>query len=529
MKMGEGVTHEFISDDNKSYIKDIPSGAKLASIKKLGGRTIIWNQLNNYMNGYKVFYTYTEKGVTFSTNGDGRWSVSGTATGGNAYAYINTTTMDNMKFIKRHTYYVKGCPAAGNTSSTFRLGFCRSGSSVASDTGLGCLYRATVDDHDKPFRCVIYVYEGYKINHTFFPQIFDLTQMFGYGNEPTLEEIRQILPKTYYPYSKPTVWFNKPNSFSFFNMNNADLLLFEKLVNNKSLVNYTDGLLNVNSTVYSIYTQGIQCHAKKGDVFAFEYKVGTATNIRPRYKTSAGYLHDFPTLANNTEWTETSYTLLYDIVRLYFNWSSNGSFYIRNLRINGQEFIKTKYDIPEEILNLDGYGWGVSDTICNYIDFETKTYHKQVGRVDLGTLTYMMKAAAETLEGCNLFISDFLVTKNINHSMLVSNRYDLLADASDSTIFNRCYYGNPANFVFVDDSYDNIDDFKNSMKGIHLYYTLTNEEITDISDIIPEGFLESLEVEPNGYIIINNDHETANEYNIPLPNTVEFLSELSST
>lgn len=39
-------------------------------------------------------------------------------------------------------------------------------------------------------------------NYTFEPQIFDLTQMFGEGNEPTIAEFNALFPNSYYEYTE---------------------------------------------------------------------------------------------------------------------------------------------------------------------------------------------------------------------------------------------------------------------------------------------------------------------------------------
>lgn len=49
-KLNQGISYQFETDIEKAYQKDIPSGAKLVSVKKIGGRTIVWNQLFNYQN-----------------------------------------------------------------------------------------------------------------------------------------------------------------------------------------------------------------------------------------------------------------------------------------------------------------------------------------------------------------------------------------------------------------------------------------------------------------------------------------------
>lgn len=43
--IGQGVTHKFETDTDTAYQKAVPTGAKLMSVKKVGGRSIVFNQL----------------------------------------------------------------------------------------------------------------------------------------------------------------------------------------------------------------------------------------------------------------------------------------------------------------------------------------------------------------------------------------------------------------------------------------------------------------------------------------------------
>lgn len=44
-KLNQGITYQFETDDTEAYQKTVPSGAKLASVEKIGGKTVVWNQL----------------------------------------------------------------------------------------------------------------------------------------------------------------------------------------------------------------------------------------------------------------------------------------------------------------------------------------------------------------------------------------------------------------------------------------------------------------------------------------------------
>ena len=43
--IGQGVTHRFETDTDTAYAKTVPTGGKLMSVKSVGGRSIVWNQL----------------------------------------------------------------------------------------------------------------------------------------------------------------------------------------------------------------------------------------------------------------------------------------------------------------------------------------------------------------------------------------------------------------------------------------------------------------------------------------------------
>ena len=71
--IGQGVTHKFETDTDTAYAKTVPTGAKLMSVKSVGGRSIVFNQFAKN----KPFDS--RNGITTST--DGNYSVlDGTAT-----------------------------------------------------------------------------------------------------------------------------------------------------------------------------------------------------------------------------------------------------------------------------------------------------------------------------------------------------------------------------------------------------------------------------------------------------------------
>ena len=147
--------------------------------------------------------TQTINGVTFTSNGDGTITVNGTAT---ASVQINLLRFNP---IVNHIYLCIGCPSGGgypryrleaaiyDNSNNWEDGF--------SDTGNGEISSKLEEDRYIAIR--VQIYDGYTVNNLVFkPQLFDLTEMFGAGNEPTtVEEFREKFPNDLYPYS-PYCW-----------------------------------------------------------------------------------------------------------------------------------------------------------------------------------------------------------------------------------------------------------------------------------------------------------------------------------
>ncbi len=164
--------------------------------------------------------------------------------------------------------------------------------------------------------------------------------------------------------------------------------------------------------------------------------------------------------------------------------------------------------IPSEVQALDGYGWS-SGSACNYIDFEQKVFVKNVGRVDLGSLSWSNNNGwfytTMSVFGAKLVLSDsdysnfvcelytnvpFTVLQNKETDMLMSSRTNGYAQ-------------------FYNTSYTTNAEFKAAMSGVYLYYELTIPVETDISAYLVE---DTIEVETGGTLTFEN----SSQLSIPL-------------
>lgn len=134
--------------------------------------------------------TDTVEGVTYTGNISGTVSASGTSTDISIFD-LKTSFSD---IFSDHKYLITGCPEGGSLQ-TYNLRYSRNG---FGDTGSSVITSGANIDN---FRIVIQ--EGTTVENLIFtPQLFDLTAMYGAGNEPkTLAEFRKDFPESYYPYS----------------------------------------------------------------------------------------------------------------------------------------------------------------------------------------------------------------------------------------------------------------------------------------------------------------------------------------
>ena len=187
--LGNGITHQFETDSETAYAKTVPTGAKLMSVKSVGGRSIVWNQLVK-----PVPAVVTGAGVKATFSDDGIITLNGTAT-----TTGSAVSVQPVKNQKGHKYLMIANPLSGVYGKD-QLQF--SSQSYGQDsTGHGTII--TNESSNEKWYYTLYVYEGVTYDNVKLqPQIFDLTAMFGSGNEPTsVEEFEKMFPNDYYQYN----------------------------------------------------------------------------------------------------------------------------------------------------------------------------------------------------------------------------------------------------------------------------------------------------------------------------------------
>lgn len=180
MKLNKGQTYDILPEEGEAASRTAPSGSKYVSVDRLGGKSIVWNQLNNPADNINV-----KKG-TIKLNDDGSITISGTVQDAGKYNELQIS--QSFTFKAKMKYMVR-------TNKTLRISI--NGHDKATTKAL--LYTGAADWTGY---VALDVANGTDVNiERLFVQVINLTLAFGAGNEPTAEQFETMFPAESYPYN----------------------------------------------------------------------------------------------------------------------------------------------------------------------------------------------------------------------------------------------------------------------------------------------------------------------------------------
>lgn len=372
-KLNQGISYRFETDDTEAYQKTVPSGAKLASVKEIGGRTIVWNQLVT-----KQAESAYQYGLDFSWLDNGRIRISGTSTyvdeDPNVYTILKSIeVIGNHKYLFKLTgtdrFYILGFGIGDSTTQAQKLIF------NAPDSGIENITICGIKEK---------IQSGTVIDDVVCPQIFDLTKIFGAGNEPsTPEEFEAMFPAYYYPYNEGALMSAPVNEVMEQGKNYFD---FSKLVSdNVNVMDYEKQTITVpakmNNTGYNQTLRDL-CPGITPGIYVFSIK-----RSNPESSTGSYFLEDAKDFPIDTP-IELTDALLDNHIAWYNNPDSEIENVISEIQIEKNsvktsysQYHKKSYKIPQAILDLDGYGES-----GNFVDFVEKKYHKGDRTIDISDI-----------------------------------------------------------------------------------------------------------------------------------------------
>ena len=204
---GDLLDSDFQEDSTVAMTKTVPTGmSNYAAISKIGGKTQKFNQILQHGNMVgSGFMAYAPENVNVSISG-GELTVT-LKTSGNGYS-IGITNVVNFSILKDHIIIVKGdFNPSVNVPMGFDIGYVRNRTNCNANiyTTVYDRFLATANysrlvtspGNTMPIGAT------YKVKNI---QVFDLTAMFGAGNEPTIEQFNTMFPEDYYPYTEGELW-----------------------------------------------------------------------------------------------------------------------------------------------------------------------------------------------------------------------------------------------------------------------------------------------------------------------------------
>ena len=498
-KLNQGISYQFEEDSEPAYQKTIPTGAKMASVKQIGGKTIVWNQL------LKLSLTsQMENGCTVEVDENKHIKISGIPSND---LYL---TIGGISFIKDHIYFINvdGKYTDENEKSQVYI----------SEMKLYKIQKTFVlCDKTKDTRIQIAVYTAdTSVDYDVTVTAFDLTKMFGSGNEPsTVEEFEAMFPEDYYPYNNGELMSASVKKV----VRQGKNLFSPQILNNfpdKCKIEEDGSITTWNNTSNYVYPM---------TEYVIELEAGTymmsVTGDIPftiyLQKDNSDYSTNVTGNVKNRQFTVDKKTSF----RVMFSLESNMP--VTNFKLQIEKdliatsyssYHKREYQIPQAILDLPGYGWSAGN-VCNYVDWESKEYIQRVEH------KIIIPTSVKTWGDYFVAMADI---KFISHNGVASNYMvsQSIPQASNEIMLNMGYTQIILNNVDFQSS-DNWLEYL-TKNPIDLYYEI-DPLVTDLSDIIPEGFLEALEVEPGGSLTFQNSN--GDGYKVPVPNTVEYAVKLS--
>ena len=327
-------------------------------------------------------------------------------------------------------------------------------------------------------------------------QLFDLTLMFGVGNEPTtaLEFIR-LFPSAYYEYNLGQLFSSKSAKYKVVGYNalvtqptystliatfNANT--FTKLIAGREYTLEFGSITNATSYRWCLSFYDVNGNIIK-DIKSFTFGSAhyfnqyglclSSSNIATSVKTLSITPHKDCYVLVNFGLGNTGETTSMQDVCLHLTWDGEKTGY--------EQHSSQEYTLPNVELKRAG------DAVDSITPNGTLT--RKIGQIDLGTLTYTYYAADTTHPyGYFVLSGGDLSLRVANNNNIKSSRYitdNVLAFTKDRNIFST----DTKSIYVIDSEFNDGDLLKIALNGSILYVELEEPQVSSVS-----SFIENTEI-----------------------------------
>ena len=500
IKLNKGQTYDILQEEGEAASRTAPSGAKYVSVDKVGGKSIVWNQLLDYTKAPKAT---TDNGITYTNNMDGTFTATGTA-GDSRYSYIGIP----VNVVAKHTY-LSMSTQPGSAGKSYLTG--EKIGTNAYDRGNGAISSA------KKTGVAYLVVQYYEAGQTAAgeiakPQLYDLTQMFGAGNEPTIDQFKKMFAQKIYPYNSGEIISSTTAAVELEGKNlwdDSDPAFTQVLTKAKFTFDGTTWKSNLIDYIATPIT------IAGGSTFSYDIKSPAGANVRFKFTMSSGSHIIAKDYLSDGSWKHHSLYLPYDVHTVYIDYSSRGECEIKNIQLERGTTETaysphTKQSITTGFPELHSAG-----TAHDEIDLDGGAIRRNIGAVDLGTLTWNDNGTFD--DGNVQFIA------RIPGRAYTSNGLcDRFEKSEDNALGTYTLRTTGDQITFTAPKGTEINAFIASVSGATLYYELeapTTEPVT-----VPEALTEWLPVEPGGTVTFRNSDESNQ---LAVPNGVSWVRKLN--
>lgn len=487
---------EVVTNDSIAAIKDVPENAlPHAELTEIGGMTKKCENLIPFPYTYGgTGYSATINGVTFTVQDDGSVVANGTATANAIFIVANYSIP-----LAAGTYTISGVPSTGSAMTFMIQGAGRGGVSAANNIKFEGDSFTTAEDIE--YLLQIVVFNGYTANNLVFKPMLNEGNT-AHPHELFFEGLRSapvsavesvganLIPFPYDDKSKTV------NGLEFTVNDDNTIVVTGTCTQQVDFLIHYNTLMRVTNGTYIL--SGVPKGAV-GSLYAIvNGKIFNSTTTGEQFDVTDGSLQIALTYYSGQVVNET--------IKPMLNKGSTAKPHA--------PYVKRTLEIPEAVQALDGYGWGVSDEVYNYIDYDKKQFVKRVGGADMGMISWSDTAYPNTFRSGvnNLKAPDIAIERAAG---FIITKYPPSSNVDYTKIDDKSAIRYQANILVRDSDYADVASFKAAMSGVMLYYELAEPVITDISDILG---VNSIPVEEGGTVTL------INEYNYDVPNKINFYT-----
>lgn len=343
-------------------------------------------------------------------------------------------------------------------------------------------------------------------------QVYNLTQMFGAGNEPTIEQFKKIFAQKIYYNSGEIISGTTANvELEGKNLWDDSNPAFTQVLLNAGFL-YNSGVWNTNSVVYSSVNIGT---IPPQSVLSYDILANVGLNPRIELFSRENRILSL-NLESTGKWIHHNLNIPSGTVidRIVVDYASRGMCKIKNIQLE-RGTTETAYSPhTKQSLSTGFPELNSAGTAHDVIDLDGGAIRRNVGTVDLGSLTWDNNGTFE--DGNVQFIA-----KIPGRAYTTNGLCDKFEKSEDNAVGTYTLRTTGDQITFAAPEGTEINAFIESVNGATLYYELATPTTEQVA--IPEPLQEWLPVEPGGTVTFQNADESKQ---LPVPNGVSWVRKL---